>query len=51
MRKTISMLPLKQFSPYYRIDVYRFLYASYLSEREIPKPPWLVPEEAKEPVS
>ncbi|MEM7126909.1 MAG: radical SAM protein [Chloroflexota bacterium] len=42
----LSTLPDKRYPQYYVSDVYRFLYASYLSERGIPKPAWLVPEEA-----
>lgn len=42
----LGTLPDKQYPQYYVSDVYRFLYASYLSERGTPKPPWLVPEEA-----
>lgn len=42
----LATLPDKRYPQYYVSDVYRFLYASHLSERKIPKPPWLVPEEA-----
>lgn len=42
----LDTLPNKRYPQYYVSDVYRFLYASYLSERGLPKPPWLVPEEA-----
>jgi len=40
----LGTLPDKRYPQYYVSDVYRFLYASYLSERGIPKPPWLMPE-------
>lgn len=40
----LDTLPDKRYPQYYVSDVYRFLYASYLSERQLPKPPWLVPE-------
>ena len=40
----LDTLPDKRYPQYYVSDVYRFLYASYLSERKLPKPPWLVPE-------
>jgi anaerobic magnesium-protoporphyrin IX monomethyl ester cyclase len=40
----LDTLPDKRYPQYYVSDVYRFLYASYLSERKIPQPPWLVPE-------
>lgn len=42
----LATLPTKRYPQYYVSDVYRFLYASHLSERNIPKPPWLVAEEA-----
>lgn len=42
----LATLPDKHYPQYYVSDVYRFLYASHLSERDIPKPPWLVAEEA-----
>jgi hypothetical protein len=41
----LESLPNKRFAQFYVHDVYRFLYASYLSERGLPLPPWLVPEE------
>jgi hypothetical protein len=41
----LESLPTKRFAQFYVHDVYRFLYASYLSERGQPMPPWLVPEE------
>ena len=44
--KFLGTLPDKRYPQYYVSDVYRFLYASHLSERDIPKPPWLVQEEA-----
>jgi hypothetical protein len=40
----LDTLPKKRFPHFYVHDVYRFLYASYLSERSQPMPPWLVPE-------
>ncbi|MEZ4659476.1 MAG: radical SAM protein, partial [Caldilineaceae bacterium] len=39
----LDTLPDKRYPQYYVSDVYRFLYASYLSERQLPKPPWLAP--------
>jgi anaerobic magnesium-protoporphyrin IX monomethyl ester cyclase len=41
----LESLPIKRHPQFYVHDVYRFLYASYLSERGQPMPPWLVPEE------
>jgi radical SAM superfamily enzyme YgiQ (UPF0313 family) len=41
----LESLPNKHYAQFYVHDVYRFLYASYLSERGQPMPPWLVPEE------
>ncbi len=41
----LDTLPDKRYAQFYVHDVYRFLYASYLSERGLPQPPWLVPEE------
>ena len=43
--KFLESLPSKRFPQFYISDVYRFLYASHLSERHIPHPPWLVPED------
>lgn len=40
----LETLPTKPYPQFYVSDVYRFLYASYLSERGIPHPPWLVSE-------
>jgi radical SAM superfamily enzyme YgiQ (UPF0313 family) len=40
----LATLPTKTYPQFYVSDVYRFLYASYLSERGIPHPPWLVQE-------
>ena len=40
----LDTLPEKPYPQFYVSDVYRFLYASYLSEREIPRPPWLAKE-------
>jgi radical SAM superfamily enzyme YgiQ (UPF0313 family) len=42
----LATLPRKSYPHYYVSDVYRFLYASHLSERGLPPPPWLVPEMA-----
>ncbi len=38
----LESLPDKEFSQFYVSDVYRFLYASYLGEKNLPNPPWLV---------
>lgn len=40
----LESLPSKRFAHFYISDVYRFLYASHLSARKQPHPPWLVPE-------
>jgi anaerobic magnesium-protoporphyrin IX monomethyl ester cyclase len=45
----LDALPEKRFGHFYLHDVYRFLYIGHLSERGIPFPPWLDPEEV--PVS
>ena len=42
----LETLPAKPYPQFYVSDVYRFLYASYLSERGIPHPPWLAKEVA-----
>lgn len=42
----LDTLPEKSYPQYYVSDVYRFLYASYLSTQGIPHPPWLAPEGA-----
>ena len=42
----LDTLPEKPYPQFYVSDVYRFLYASYLSERNIPRPPWLAKEVA-----
>lgn len=42
----LNSLPDKPYPQFYVSDVYRFLYASYLSERAIPRPPWLAQEVA-----
>lgn len=42
----IDSLPRKPYPQFYVHDVYRMLYASYNSERGVPQPPWLIPEEA-----
>jgi hypothetical protein len=44
----LDVLPQKRFGHYYVNDIYRFLYASDLHDREKPMPPWLVPEEPTE---
>ncbi|MFN8446786.1 MAG: radical SAM protein [Caldilineaceae bacterium] len=38
----LESLPEKPYSQFYVSDVYRFLYACYLSEKQLPNPPWLV---------
>jgi len=43
----LETLPKKSYPQYYVSDVYRFLYASYLREKGVPHPPWLIPEDAK----
>lgn len=40
----LDSLPKKSYPQYYVSDVYRFLYASYLREKGLPHPPWLMPE-------
>lgn len=40
----LNALPEKPYAHYYVSDVYRFLYAGHLAERDIPRPPWLEPE-------
>jgi hypothetical protein len=40
----LNALPDKPFPQFYVSDVYRFLYASYLTEQEIVHPPWLAVE-------
>ncbi|HRW06272.1 MAG TPA: radical SAM protein [Caldilineaceae bacterium] len=40
----LESLPDRPYPQYYVSDVYRFLYASHLSERGVPHPPWLEPE-------
>jgi radical SAM superfamily enzyme YgiQ (UPF0313 family) len=42
----LNSLPVKSYPQYYVSDVYRFLYASHLSERGVPHPPWLAQENA-----
>lgn len=42
----LDTLPEKPYPQFYVSDVYRFLYASYLSERGIVRPPWLAKEVA-----
>jgi len=44
----IETLPTKRYAQFYVHDVYRFLYSSYLSERNLSLPPWLVAEEEME---
>jgi hypothetical protein len=41
----LDALPNKRFGQFFVHDIYRFLYASHLSDQKIPFPPWLVPEE------
>lgn len=40
----LETLPKKAYPQYYVSDVYRFLYANYLSEQQAALPPWLVPQ-------
>ncbi|MBX2999702.1 MAG: radical SAM protein [Caldilineaceae bacterium] len=40
----LETLPKKLYPQYYVSDVYRFLYANYLSEKQTALPPWLVPQ-------
>jgi len=40
----LGALPTRPYPQYYVSDVYRFLYASYLRERDLPHPPWLEPQ-------
>lgn len=40
----LETLPKKSYPQFYVSDVYRFLYANYLSEQQTPLPPWLVPQ-------
>ena len=42
----LNALPVKPFPHFYVSDVYRFLYASYLSDHSLQHPPWLAPEAA-----
>lgn len=42
----LNTLPTKSYPQFYVSDVYRFLYASYLSERGLARPPWLAQEAA-----
>ena len=44
MSRFMDTLPDKSFPQFYATDVYRFLYASHLSEQNVSMPPWLVPE-------
>lgn len=39
--RLLDALPTKAFPQFYVNDVYRFLYATYLSEQGAPLPPWL----------
>ncbi|RLT44892.1 MAG: radical SAM protein [Chloroflexi bacterium] len=41
----LDALPKKSYPQFYVSDIYRFLYASYLPEKGLPHPPWLVPED------
>jgi hypothetical protein len=45
-QRFLDTLPDRSYPQYYVSDVYRFLYASHLSRRDIPRPPWLAPEMA-----
>lgn len=40
----LGALPTRPYPQYYVSDVYRFLYASYLREHNLPHPPWLEPQ-------
>jgi hypothetical protein len=40
----MDTLPTKSYPQFYANDVYRFLYASYLSEHNQHMIPWLIPE-------
>ena len=42
----LATLPIKPYPQFYVSDVYRFLYASHLSERGLVRPPWLAQETA-----
>jgi hypothetical protein len=42
----LETLPKKSYPQFYVSDVYRFLYANYLSENQTALPPWLVPQNA-----
>lgn len=42
----LNTLPTKPYPQFYVSDVYRFLYASHLSERGLARPPWLAQEMA-----
>lgn len=44
MERLTDALPSRAYPQFYASDVYRFLYACYLREQQIPLPPWLVPE-------
>ena len=44
MDRFLETLPAKRYPHFYVHDVYRLLYASHLSERNLRMPPWLVPE-------
>jgi anaerobic magnesium-protoporphyrin IX monomethyl ester cyclase len=44
MEGFMNTLPDKRYPQFYVSDVYRFLYASHLKEKDIRLPPWLVPE-------
>ena len=46
MDRFLETLPDKRYPQYYVSDVYRFLYASHLSDQGVPQPPWLVAETA-----
>jgi radical SAM superfamily enzyme YgiQ (UPF0313 family) len=44
MERFTDTLPDKRYPQFYANDVYRFIYACYISERRTSMPPWLVPE-------
>ncbi|MBN1563341.1 MAG: radical SAM protein [Anaerolineae bacterium] len=46
MARFIDTLPGRSYPQFYANDVYRFLYASYLADHDLPMPPWLAPPES-----
>jgi anaerobic magnesium-protoporphyrin IX monomethyl ester cyclase len=43
MERFIDTLPERPYPQFYANDIYRFLYASHLTEQNLPMPPWLAP--------